>query len=575
MSRSSNIVEPRHKTINLDINMFNNNYENNKKIKLFIIFLFFMILAISLQVANKSYDSEFGGHPDEAAHFVTGLMVHDYLVGMKWRNPVKFAETYYLHYPKVALGHWPPFFYVVQALWMAMFGASRAAIMALLAALTATTGLLLALTVRRRYGWLLGVIVGMQYVVLPMVQEATATLMAEGLLTVLSLGATLSYSRYLDDRNPVRWSALFGVLALLAILTKANGLCLALVPVPTLMLTRRMQCMRQPSFWLPAVIVALGAGPFYWLTLPLQQNGSVSTSFSADYSLKALSLFGSGLVTSIGGALATLALIGFNRRIVRPLWRDQVVEPLWASLASLIFSVLVFHILVPASLELRFALLWLPAVMIFVADGLDSLRGFISDHLSKRKIVIIVTTIIMSVIGVWPVLRLCPKEWRGFGPIITEIESKPKWNEAVVMVASDPQGEGMMIAEWSLHDQRPGRYVLRASKVLGRDLWSGRNYRTAFESPRDVDKYLKEIPVRLLVIDTSLALGTKPRHHEQIDEMLRNCTYDWKLVGSSPIVRRGRTFPDALKVYELQNSRSGPPKIEVDLGAILGRTLSN
>src|SRR5688572_12835379 len=77
--------------------------------------LMFLALALALQIVRGSYHDEFNGSPDEPAHFVTGLMVRDYVANGLPGSPMAFARDYYLHYPKVAFGQWPPILYVVQA----------------------------------------------------------------------------------------------------------------------------------------------------------------------------------------------------------------------------------------------------------------------------------------------------------------------------------------------------------------------------------------------------------------------------------------------------------------------------
>src|SRR5215471_5652765 len=67
-------------------------------------------LALFLQWLGGAYHNEFAGYPDEGAHFVTGLMLRDIVAQRQLTSLQQFAENYYLHYPKVALGHWPPFF---------------------------------------------------------------------------------------------------------------------------------------------------------------------------------------------------------------------------------------------------------------------------------------------------------------------------------------------------------------------------------------------------------------------------------------------------------------------------------
>ena len=86
------------------------------------IFTFCFSLAALLSWFAGAFQAEFGGYPDEPAHYVTGLMIHDYIAGWFPATPLRFAENYYLHYPKVAFGHWPPVFHFLQAIWMLLFG---------------------------------------------------------------------------------------------------------------------------------------------------------------------------------------------------------------------------------------------------------------------------------------------------------------------------------------------------------------------------------------------------------------------------------------------------------------------
>src|SRR5690349_18771216 len=65
------------------------------------LYAFFFALTITLQIQSGTYSSEFGHEPDEPAHVVSALMVHDYVASRFPGTPMHYAETYYLHYPKV------------------------------------------------------------------------------------------------------------------------------------------------------------------------------------------------------------------------------------------------------------------------------------------------------------------------------------------------------------------------------------------------------------------------------------------------------------------------------------------
>ena len=94
-------------------------------------------ITVMFQYLGGVYASELGGHPDEPAHYVTGLMIRDYLASGFHSGPMTYAKDYYDHYPKVALGNWPPFFYMIQSAWTLPFSPSHASVLRLMAVLTA------------------------------------------------------------------------------------------------------------------------------------------------------------------------------------------------------------------------------------------------------------------------------------------------------------------------------------------------------------------------------------------------------------------------------------------------------
>ena len=63
--------------------------------------LFLFLVTVGLQWFASAYSSEFGSDPDESSHYVTGLLVRDYIAQGFPSSPLRFAEDYYLHYPRV------------------------------------------------------------------------------------------------------------------------------------------------------------------------------------------------------------------------------------------------------------------------------------------------------------------------------------------------------------------------------------------------------------------------------------------------------------------------------------------
>src|ERR1035441_7216098 len=102
-----------------------------------LVALFLFLVVVGLQWWAGAFTAEFSGYPDEASHYMSGLLVHDYVAGHFPAPPMKFAQDFYLHYPYLAIGHWPPVFYLIEGLWMLLFSPSRVSIM-LLSALIST-----------------------------------------------------------------------------------------------------------------------------------------------------------------------------------------------------------------------------------------------------------------------------------------------------------------------------------------------------------------------------------------------------------------------------------------------------
>jgi hypothetical protein len=154
------------------------------------IFAFFLLALVFLQNRSGSRSAELSRYPDESAHYVTGLMVPYYLLHGWGTGPVSFAADYYLYYPKVAIGHWPPVFYLVQFLWMTVFPTTISSLLDLQATLLATAGALLFKVVRTRFGFVAAGVLAVAFLVLKPSQVLVSEIMSEPLLALLTLLAT-------------------------------------------------------------------------------------------------------------------------------------------------------------------------------------------------------------------------------------------------------------------------------------------------------------------------------------------------------------------------------------------------
>lgn len=129
-----------------------------------------LALIVALQSLGGAYSNDFGGNSDEPAHFVSAVMLRDFLLHGGFSHPAAFARSFYLHYPKVAIGQWPPMLYAILGGWMVVFGVSRAAALAMIAVAAGVTAMLIYLVGRPRVGRPAALLACVVFLASPLVQ---------------------------------------------------------------------------------------------------------------------------------------------------------------------------------------------------------------------------------------------------------------------------------------------------------------------------------------------------------------------------------------------------------------------
>ena len=193
--------------------------------------IFLVLLCLNLAFAYRSgaFRSELTAESDEAAHYITGLMVHDYLAHGIGQPLMAYAANYYLHYPKVALGHWPPVFYIMQAAWGFICSPSRNGILGLMALCTTLIAFTLYRMVEREFRTTVGgVAAGALFLCIPLVQAYSAMIMSDMVVAMFSLWALWAWTNYLEGER-ARDALWFAAAASAAILTKGNGFAVTLM----------------------------------------------------------------------------------------------------------------------------------------------------------------------------------------------------------------------------------------------------------------------------------------------------------------------------------------------------------
>jgi hypothetical protein len=520
-----------------------------------------VIFVAVFHLVSGSPFAELGSHPDEAAHYVTGLMVHDYLAGGMHGSPLHFADDYYRHYPKIGLGIWPPFFYVVQALWTLVAGSSVVSVLRLIAVLEIALALLTAAWLWREFGPVQAVPGALLLVSLPLVQQYSNMVMAEILSALLMFGAAGCFALYLESAGRAQeWRAAigFGVCAGLAIMTKGTGLALAFVPVLGILFSGRVQLLKARSLWVAALIVLVIAGPWTWHFRNQGRGGWEEPSPSIHFTQRAIFFYAKEMAVGLGGLVALLALAG-ALSLLLPNRRSPAIA--LCSLA-LVLGVWIFQCLTPVGLEARHLTPAMPALIILAMSGLDLLTG------SRAAARIAAAAGLLAVFYLWPSVfptaapapgygsignqihfssfRIPLKRWSGFAPIVDRVLAAGAAQP--VLVASDSRGEGMFIAAIAARDpHRPSYTIQRASKLLAASTWSGSGYQAFYQNSAQVRGALEKAGIALVVTDSSLS-PMLPHQKLLLETLTTGAAAPSPLI-TSPIIRDGNVVDGALALY--------------------------
>lgn len=503
-------------------------------------------IAVLLQIAGGAYQSGFGGHPDEPAHLITALMVRDFLAGMDYRHPWQFAAEYYLHYPKVAIGHWPPALYATAGVWFLIFGASRATALLLIAIFAAATGTLLYFAGKRLIGRWAGGLAALLFLASPLVQGSSARFMTEHLVTLTMLASTLWFARFARTER-VGDGFGFGIVAALAILTHGSGWALAVVPGLTIALTRKWHLLRCSGLWLATLPVLAICIPWYVFTFRTVEAVQVDGDLS--FRLELIEAFSRYLYNGLGIAVLLLAAVGFYAKIIRP-WRSRAVEGEWAALAGLAIGILALHCAVAAALEARYMVALVPSIVLFAAAGIAQVSVWLLRIFPLRLPVSFGLS--LGVLLAFAVQSFAlPMNLRntGYETLAADISAKLEHIPQVWLISSGSIGEGSLIAAIALHEKRPGTFALRGSKILVSEDWVGRNNRDLYDTPDKLAALLNSIPVAIVAIDDRVPPYEHRPYHDRLRALIAGSDAQWEQIGSYTLVRGQSVFANAVRVY--------------------------
>ena len=496
-------------------------------------FVAFLVLMVSVQSWHGAYHSDLAEDPDEAAHAVTSLMVRDYLATAPGSNPMRYAQSYYERLPKVALGHYPPGFYMVAGIFLLpvpTLGALFFLQAAIVASLAATSARWSAGMLPSWVGWLVGVAVCLAA---PM-QKVSVLIMSDFLLALLSLLSVGCLWRYVE-RPKVLWALGFGFLAAAAILTKGSGWMLALAPALIIALTRKWSLLWKPSLWVAPLPVLALALPWQMYSYRFTEEGMSGLGLREHF-LHAVKFYAISFQDSFGWPFIILGVAAVIMMLVRWL-RGGALQPGEAALWALIGSAVVLVLTVPAGVSSRYLVPMTPPLLLTVAMAIWMVNfGKVQTWMRVG---------LLALAGVSLVLGCSHKDLKkdvhGYSAAVDKLVSDTVQHDgAAWLVCADARGEGAIIAAAAFDKQLrglPGFHVLRATKELASMDWIGRSYEGAFASNQELRTHLEKRQARWVLLDDSVPPPYRQPHFDQLHQALTEKDSGWTLAHTVQVVR--------------------------------------
>lgn len=489
---------------------------------------------------------------DPPAHFATGVLFHDYLLGHHRQPPMAFARCFYIQYPKVALGHWPPFFYVIETGWFLLFGVGIKVAMWLCAAIAAACALALywrAAALRDRWHALGSCAI---LLALPIMQTQAWRVMSDILLAALIFLALGSLSDFLvagrrrDLLLCVAWASA-------AILTKATGWLLLGPLLLAPCVTGRRKAYTTAQYWIIIFLTGLISAPFYvWASAAGLGYRADLTRFAHQsihffVHLPALTFIGCGLL---------IAVLPFAIRRVSRLEPLSPTGTITVIMMAWIVTQVCFIIVLPVTGEFdRFfvpaiapALLLLTAALLALERTLAS-RGF-------RYSLLVPIAVYSGVIAACAAERPPLPSTAAYSTALAPIPVSKAGS--VVLVESDATGEGAVIAAELERDRFRSSYVLRSTKILSSSDWNGYNYSLTYRNEPQVRDALSRLGVDYVIEDTSAP--TRP-DTALLDSTLRS----WQLISRIPVSLASRRG-ELLTYRRTAHTRPGRPSVVIPAG---------
>jgi len=529
-----------------------------------------VVMVAITQLSSGAYGNDLASYPDEAAHFVSAVCVLDYLVLAPGSNPVRFAEAYYAHFPKVAFGHWPPGFFVEQAAWYAVFGASPSAGLLLVGVTAVFAGCVLFLTLRRYYGiWIAAISVAV-YLSLPTIRSATTMLMPDLTVSLFAFMAVRALADGCVENRSRPWAECAGWSTAL-VLTKESGLLiLVFAPLGFLLFGgAQRRSTRAAYFWGTLAVSCVATLAVYKGSGVVQMRGF--PSMAALPPLRTRIAFLRAFVGSTSWVTLAVSAVGAAAAVaMRDVSLDRRVQlrchALWVALW------LVGQVAFRDIIEARYFLPMVPSLIVLFAAGIEriaaAVQTVVRGSANRAALRSAMTALMVGVCSMALMPSTGSPRRRGYAAAVDALASDP--SPQAILISSDASGAGALIADLVARRRDEDVFAVRSDKVLATSGWMGDHLRLLASSTPQVLEVLDAIPVRYVILDAHASIQDGDRApYRLLRQTILSRPDRFHMTASLPIVINGAAYADALQVFEFVGSSARSTGIRLPSSALV------
>lgn len=519
-----------------------------------------LLLALLLFTRNITL-GELHLNNDETRHAMTGVFFHDLVKDFPIKDPVGYTYAYYARYPALGIIHWPPFFYLVEALFYFIFGISSVSaklavvlfslvmivywfrlISGIYDKITAFFSTLLLLTVQ------------------PIVLYSESVMLEIPALA-LTIGSIYYFHRYLQANK--RWHLYLCVLtASLALLTKQTAFFILPLFFIYLVWQRKLRVLLRRESIAAISIGLILVTPHYAYAFKVHSTTIMSdiAKGTADapgfLDIARYAYYLKALPGQVGLWILLFGVIFIFRTALKRDFSKHAIFFIWVLVCYVLFALI-------TQKSDRHNIYYTPPLVLFAVCGINAL----TYRLKKMKI----SVVILLILSVWQ-LAYAYKYQR---PFIKGYEEAAKYaveNLKQKIILFHGYLEGNFIFYVRKYDVHKDMIVLRSNKMLYTvNVFSDYGMLELAHDKKQILTLLNDYGIRYLIVES------KDLENASIISHLRSLlsSKDFELIKEFPVSSNQARYNDMkLLVYEYKNYTPATKKeLKIHLLTV-GRELS-